>query len=105
MNGRARPAALKPSSLSRRAYRHPEDAREQLRRAREYHQRVFGVQPAGLWPSEGSVSDQAMAIAAEEGFKWFGTDEGVLGRTLNAGFFRDASGLAANADRLYRPWR
>jgi hypothetical protein len=63
------------------------------------------VPPAGLWPSEGSVSDQALAIAAEEGFKWFGTDEGVLGRTLNVGFFRDGTGLAAHADRLYRPWR
>ena len=91
--------------LPRRAYRRPEDAREQLRRAREYHQRVFGVQPAGLWPSEGSVSDQALAIAAEEGFRWFGTDEGVLGRTLNVGFFREASGLPTNAEKLYRPWR
>ena len=91
--------------LPRRAYRRPEDAREQLRRAREYHQRVFGVQPAGLWPSEGSVSDQTLTIAAEEGFRWFGTDEGVLGRTLNIGFFREASGLPANAEKLYRPWR
>lgn len=91
--------------LPRRAYRRPEDAREQLRRAKEYHERVFGAKPVGLWPSEGSVSDQAMAIAAEEGFQWFGTDEGVLGRTLNVGFFRDASGIAANADRLYQPWR
>jgi len=91
--------------LPRRAYRHPEDAREQLRRAREYHERIFGAPPAGLWPSEGSVSDQTLAIAAEEGFRWFGTDEGVLGRTLNVGFFREASGLPANADKLYRPWR
>ena len=91
--------------LPRRAYRHPEDAREQLRRAREYHERVFGAKPAGLWPSEGSVSDQALTIAMEEGFQWFGTDEGVLGRTLNVGFFRDANGLPANADRLYKPWR
>jgi len=90
--------------LPRRAYRHPEDAREQLRRARQYHERVFGAPPAGLWPSEGSVSDQTLAIAAEEGFRWFGTDEGVLGRTLNVGFFRDGSGLPANAERLYRPW-
>src|SRR5579859_2295382 len=52
--------------LPRRAYRHPEDAREQLRRAREYHERVFGVKPAGLWPSEGSVSDETLRIAAEE---------------------------------------
>jgi alpha-amylase/alpha-mannosidase (GH57 family) len=91
--------------LPRRAYRHPEDAREQLRRAVSYHQRLFGCKPVGLWPSEGSISDQALTIAAEEGFKWFGTDEGVLGRTLNVGFFRDAQGVPANADRLYKPWR
>jgi alpha-amylase/alpha-mannosidase (GH57 family) len=91
--------------LPRRAYRRPEDAREQLRRAKEYHERVFGAKPVGLWPSEGSVSDQAMSIAAEEGFQWFGTDEGVLGRTLNVGFFRDSTGIAANAERLYQPWR
>ncbi|PYT39606.1 MAG: hypothetical protein DMG45_19410 [Acidobacteria bacterium] len=81
--------------LPRRAYRRPEDAREQLRLAREYHERVFGSKPAGLWPSEGSVSDQALTIAAEEGFQWFGTDEGVLGRTLNVGFFRDGNGIPA----------
>jgi alpha-amylase/alpha-mannosidase (GH57 family) len=91
--------------LPRRAYRQPDDAREQLRRAREYHERVFGSQPAGLWPSEGSVSDQALALAVEEGFQWFGTDEGVLGRTLNIGFFRDTNGLPANAERLYKPYR
>jgi alpha-amylase/alpha-mannosidase (GH57 family) len=91
--------------LPRRAFRQPDDAREHLRRAREYHQRVFGVKPAGLWPSEGSVSDQALTIAAEEGFEWFGTDEGVLGRTLNVGFFRDTSGLPSNSERLYKPYR
>ena len=91
--------------LPRRAYRRPEDAREQLKLAIAYHERVFGKKPAGLWPSEGSVSDQALMIAAEEGFKWFGTDEGVLGRTLNVGFFRDGNGIPANAERLYKPWR
>ena len=91
--------------LPRRAFRRPEDAREQLRRARSYHEQIFGTKPVGLWPSEGSVSDQTLAIAAEEGFAWFGTDEGVLGRTLNVGFFRDAQNLPANAERLYQPWR
>src|ERR1700674_2112522 len=90
--------------LPRRAFRQPDDAREQLRRASEYHLRVFGAKPAGLWPSEGSVSDQALTLAMEEGFQWFGTDEGVLGRTLNIGFFRDTSGLPANAGRLYKPY-
>jgi alpha-amylase/alpha-mannosidase (GH57 family) len=86
-------------------FRHPEDAREQLRRAREYHERVFGRPPDGLWPSEGSVSDQTLDLAAELGFRWFATDEGVLGRTLGIGFGRDAAGVPANAERLYAPLR
>jgi len=87
------------------AFRHPEDAREQLERARRYHERLFGRPPAGLWPSEGSVSDQALGIAAQMGFRWFATDEGVLGRTLNVGFGRDSAGVPSNADRLYAPLR
>ncbi len=91
--------------LPRRAFRRPEDAREQLHLARQYHEKTFGVKPRGLWPSEGSVSDQTLTLAAQEGFEWFGTDEGVLGRTLNIAFFRDANGTPANASRLYRPLR
>ncbi len=87
------------------AFRHPEDAREQLLRARRYHERVFGRAPDGLWPSEGSVSEQALSIAAELGFKWFATDEGVLGHTLRAGFGRDAAGVPSNAEKLYSPLR
>jgi len=87
------------------AFRHPEDAREQLLRARRYHERVFGRAPDGLWPSEGSVSEQALAIAAELGFKWFATDEGVLGHTLRVGFGRDGAGVPSNAEKLYSPLR
>jgi len=87
------------------AFRHPEDAREQLLRARAWHKRVFGGEPVGLWPSEGSVSDQALEIAAELGFRWFATDEGVLGRTLGVGFGRDGQGIPENADKMYAPLR
>ena len=87
------------------AFRYPDDAAEQLRRARNYHEKLFGRAPAGLWPSEGSVSDQALDLAAEQGFRWFGTDEGVLGRTLGIGFGRDGSGIPENADRMYSPLR
>ncbi|HEX9760302.1 MAG TPA: glycoside hydrolase family 57 protein [Candidatus Acidoferrales bacterium] len=91
--------------LPQPAFRRPEDAREQLRRAREYHQRLFGHQPAGLWPSEGSVSNQVLEMAAEMGFRWFATDEGVLGRTLGIWFGREASGIPWQAEKLYSPWR
>jgi alpha-amylase/alpha-mannosidase (GH57 family) len=86
-------------------FRYPEDAREHLSRARALHKRVFGRPPGGLWPSEGSVSDQALDIAVELGFRWFATDEGVLGRTRNVGFWRDASGYPENGPELYTPWR
>ena len=71
--------ALRP--LPHPPFRYPEDAREQLAAGAQFHERIFGKPPAGLWPSEGSVSDQALEIATELGFKWFATDEGVLGRT------------------------
>jgi alpha-amylase/alpha-mannosidase (GH57 family) len=86
------------------AFRYPEDAREQLVRARMYHEKIFGKPPSGLWPSEGSVSDQSLEIAMDLGFKWFATDEGVLGRTRNIGFWRDASGYPENGNYLYSPW-
>jgi alpha-amylase/alpha-mannosidase (GH57 family) len=87
------------------AFRRPEDAHEQLVAARNYHENIFGAVPAGIWPSEGSVSDQALSIAAGVGFRWFATDEGVLGHTLGVGFARDGAGVPENAERLYAPLR
>ena len=87
------------------AFRYPQDARAQLERSRHLHERVFGKPPAGLWPSEGSVSNQTLDIAAELGFRWFATDEGVLGRSLNVGFWRDSAGYPENGPDLYSPWK
>ncbi|MGA7558355.1 MAG: glycoside hydrolase family 57 protein [Terriglobales bacterium] len=88
-------------------YRHPEDAREQLRRGLDLHKKVFGVRPKGVWPSEGSVSTETLAIACELGVRWMATDEGVLGRSLGINFSRDGYGNL-NADlahRLYTIYR
>src|SRR6202046_1078254 len=49
-------------------FQYPSDAREQLCRARSYMTHQLGVTPTGLWPSEGSVSDEALALAADCGF-------------------------------------
>jgi alpha-amylase/alpha-mannosidase (GH57 family) len=61
---------------------YPGDAKVQLERARSYIYEKIGIAPVGLWPSEGSVSDEALAIAASCGFTWAASDNGVLGRTL-----------------------
>jgi alpha-amylase/alpha-mannosidase (GH57 family) len=63
-------------------FQYPQDARAQLERARAYMRRTLGVDPAGLWPSEGSVSDEVLTMAADCGFRWAATDNGVLARTL-----------------------
>jgi len=78
--------------LPQNRFRHPEDAREQLVRALDLHQEVFGVRPRGVWPSEGSVSEEALAIAHSLGVKWMATDEGVLGRSTGVFFQRDGNG-------------
>src|SRR5260370_26338133 len=45
-------------------------------------QEKLGVVPVGLWPAEGAVSDEALALSAECGFTWAASDNGVLARTL-----------------------
>jgi alpha-amylase/alpha-mannosidase (GH57 family) len=64
-------------------FQYPQDALDQMKRAREYMDREFGRAPVGLWPSEGSVSDAALSLAAEAGFQWAASDNGVLARTIN----------------------
>ena len=89
--------------LPHHRFRHLEDARDQLRGAVALHERVFGRRPQGLWPSEGSVSDEVLRLAAEEGFVWAATDEGVLGRTKQMGFYRRGDGTLQGGEELYRP--
>jgi len=66
-------------TLPRQNFRHPEDATEQLRRGLELHERLFGRRPSGVWPSEGSVSNEVLTLAARLGIEWMATDEGCSG--------------------------
>jgi alpha-amylase/alpha-mannosidase (GH57 family) len=89
--------------LPQERFRHPEDAREQLVRGLDLHEKVFGVRPKGVWPSEGSVSEEVFSIGHSLGVKWMATDEGVLGRTINVSFGRDGEGRlpGSAAEKLY----
>ncbi len=89
--------------LPNNRFQHPEDARRQLELGLDLHQRVFGIRPKGVWPSEGSVSEEVLGIAHQLGVNWMATDEGVLGRSTGQFFHRDGSGRldAAGAELLY----
>ena len=77
MGGVSSPGMTLPERFS-----YPQDARVQLERSRAYMRRTLGVDPVGLWPSEGSVSDEVLALAVDCGFRWAASDNGVLARTL-----------------------
>ncbi|MDR3749578.1 MAG: glycoside hydrolase family 57 protein [Acidobacteriota bacterium] len=94
-------------SLPTRHFQRPEDASLQIRMALDSHAALFGMRPQGLWPSEGSVSEETLKLASREGIQWMATDEGVLGRTLDFHFTRhDGSRLGGDgAERLYNIYR
>jgi alpha-amylase/alpha-mannosidase (GH57 family) len=89
--------------LPQNRFHHPEDAREQLLRGMDLHEKVFGLRPKGIWPSEGSVSEEVLAIAHSLGVNWMATDEGVLGRSTGSFFARDGNGRLPGhlAEKLY----
>ncbi|HEY3308988.1 MAG TPA: glycoside hydrolase family 57 protein [Desulfuromonadaceae bacterium] len=85
-------------TLPSEPFRHPEDARVQIQRGIAYFKEIFGFAPKGMWPSEGSVSDEALNIITDCGIKWIATDEEILAKSLDGG-------LGDHKERLYRPWR
>jgi alpha-amylase/alpha-mannosidase (GH57 family) len=82
-------------------YAFPQDAREQIRRGREYAKEVWGQELCGMWPSEGSVSEETLWMAQEEGVQWVATGEEVLFRSLQQGRGKDGEA----PEVLYCPHR
>jgi alpha-amylase/alpha-mannosidase (GH57 family) len=90
----AHPGAPRP----RQHFTRPGDATLQIERAIALHEATFGSRPSGMWPSEGSVSDQAVSLIADAGLSWIATDEDILSRSLHAP-------VHDRPDLLYRPYR
>ncbi len=78
------------------AFKHPEDARLQVRLGLDFVSEKLGAKARGMWPSEGSVSEETVRILAEEGAAWAASDEGILARSLPGGL--------SDRRRLYRPY-
>lgn len=90
----ANPGAPRP----RKRFMRPDDARLQIERAVALHESTFGTRPSGMWPSEGSVSDEAVALIAAAGLQWIATDEDILSRSLK-------TAVGGRPDLLYRPYK
>ena len=83
----------------------PEDAEIQIALGSRYHEQIFGRVPAGMWPPEGAVSDEVLALACKGGVRWLATDEAILERTAGVSLRDRASMKVTRPDLLYRPHR
>ncbi|MBF0506417.1 MAG: glycoside hydrolase [Nitrospirae bacterium] len=88
-------------TLPKKRFSHPEDAVRQIEMALEYFEQLFGKRPAGMWPSEGSVSEDVVRAIGNSGIKWIATDEEVLARSLGKPL-RSPEGNLVDAATLYR---
>ncbi len=91
---RAALAALPHVRLPEGSFRHPEDARWQLQQGLLRHEATFGTLPAGVWPPEGSVSEDLVRLVIDARVRWIATDEEILWRTLKT---------SRSLSELYRP--
>ena len=96
--------ALPGAALPGLPFSWPADARIQLERGRGVFHDLFGSDPAGLWPSEGSISPAALEMAYRTGFRWAATDEILLARAFGKSVRRDPEGIPTEPDWLYRPY-
>jgi alpha-amylase/alpha-mannosidase (GH57 family) len=95
--------ALPDMKLPRMQFAHPEDAEKQIRMGIDYFENVFGYKPQGMWPSEGSVSEEVLRLLSREGIHWIGTDEDILSLSLGKQL-RSPAGTMVEPELLYNPY-
>ncbi|MCX7943563.1 MAG: Ig-like domain-containing protein [Deltaproteobacteria bacterium] len=63
----------------------PLDAQAHVIKAISYFSNLFNYTPHGMWPGEGSVSNEAIQIFASNNIRWVATDQGILERSQPSG--------------------
>jgi len=87
--------------LPLKRFRHPEEAEKQIRLGKQALQELAGWDITGMWPSEGSVSEDTATMIVQEGIRWITTDSNVLARSLS----RNAEPAYLNSEAMYQPYR
>jgi len=59
-------------------FSYPRDAFDHVAKARYLYRNMFGFDPQGMWPGEGSVAEQVIPQFAQNGVRWIGTGENNL---------------------------
>jgi alpha-amylase/alpha-mannosidase (GH57 family) len=93
------PNALLPSPRFSR----PDDARAQIALGLATFERHFGFRPKGMWPPEGALSEEALALLGEAGVSWVASDEALLLQSPPVS--RRSFGEGDHARTVFRPWK
>jgi alpha-amylase/alpha-mannosidase (GH57 family) len=92
-----------PHATLPRHFSYPEDARAHVALGVQSYQDHFGQAPRGMWPAEGSVSQEIIGMVAEAGIRWMASDEEVLEHSIGQQLIREGDDLQ-NPELLYRPY-
>ncbi|MCX7966264.1 MAG: glycoside hydrolase family 57 protein [Syntrophorhabdaceae bacterium] len=96
--------ALPEITLPEKPFSYPEDADAQIEKALIYFQDTFGYLPVGMWPPEGSVSNDTLKLYMKHNIKWVVTDEDILFKSLNIEERKNDDGYLSYPEYLYRPY-
>jgi len=97
--------ALPHIQLPQERFSHPEDVEAQIDRGIRLYEKTFGRKPEGMWPSEGSVSEQIIPLVAKFGVKWIATDEEILFLSLRIREREKMKTAPTDAGILYKPYK
>lgn len=72
-----------------------------IKLAKKSHRQRFGSEPQGMWPAEGSISEETLEVFAAEGCRWVASGEAVLVNSLR----KCGHPVPPREQYLYRPYR
>ncbi|MEN8222863.1 MAG: glycoside hydrolase family 57 protein [Acidobacteriota bacterium] len=96
-SGRAADPSLPEYGLN---FNWKEDAESQVSKGLDYMKDLFGRRPDGIWPSEGSLSEDVLELLEKRGVKWTATDEKIIEKSLSGSDIN--SSMISHAK--FKPW-
>jgi alpha-amylase/alpha-mannosidase (GH57 family) len=97
--------ALPQIQLPQVRFRYPRDAEAHIQQGIASYEKVFSRRPKGMWPSEGSVSEQMVPLVARSGLNWIASDEEILFQSLLLRGERSPGAMPLDKRLLYRPYK
>jgi alpha-amylase/alpha-mannosidase (GH57 family) len=96
--------ALPHIQLPKERFSHPEDLEAQIDLGMQLYERTFGRRPKGMWPPEGSVSEEILPKVAKFGVKWIATDEEILYLSTMLTKTKEEKPVSHEDGALYKPY-